>query len=131
MLACDHERIANMNYIYNNNNDVEAVGMLRMRRAPFNHLCNTFRVRGLLKDSIHTSIEEQVAMFLHVLGHNQRFRVIHNTWRRSTETISRYFKQVLYAIGQLREKMIKPPGSHTPQKIAESHRRFPYFKVSN
>ena len=88
MLARDQERIANMNYIYNNN-DVEAVGMLRMRRAPFNHICNTFRVRGLLKDSIHTSIKEQVAMFLHVLGHNQRFRVIHSTWRRSTETISR------------------------------------------
>jgi hypothetical protein len=34
MLQRDQERIANLNWIYNRN-DVEAVQMLRMRRAPF------------------------------------------------------------------------------------------------
>nr|XP_051220996.1 uncharacterized protein LOC127339156 [Lolium perenne] len=92
MIQRDKERIANLNNIYNCN-DVEAIQMLWMRRAPFYALVKTFRERGLLTDSIHTSIEEQVAMFLHVVGHNQRFRVIHNTFRRSTETISRYFQQ--------------------------------------
>jgi hypothetical protein len=29
-----------------------------------------------LKDSIHTSIEEQVAIFLLVVGHNTRFRAL-------------------------------------------------------
>ena len=90
MLARDQERISNLNYIYICN-DVEATQMLRMRRAPFYALVKTFRERGLLVDSIHTSMEEQVAMFLHAVGHNQRFRVIHNTFRRSMETISRYF----------------------------------------
>ena len=120
----------NLNYIYNNNK-VEAVNMLRMGRAPFCKLVETFRSRGLLKDSIHTSIEEQVAMFLHVVGHNQRFRVIHNTFRRSRETISRYFKQVLFAVGELRVEMIKIHSDQTPKKIRESHRWYPYFKVSN
>ena len=69
MLARDQERIANLNYIYNCN-DVEATQMLRMRRAPFYALVKTFRERGLLVDSIHTSVEEQVAMFLHVVGHS-------------------------------------------------------------
>jgi hypothetical protein len=69
MLPRDQERIANPNYIYNCN-DVEAVQMLRMRRAPFNALVKTFRDRGLPVDSIHNYVEEQVAMFLHVLGHN-------------------------------------------------------------
>ncbi|KAK1695491.1 hypothetical protein QYE76_012188 [Lolium multiflorum] len=127
MLQRDQERIANLNNIYNCN-DVEAIQMLRMRRAPFYALVKTFRERGLLTDSIHTSVEEQVAMFLHVVGHNQRFRVIHNTFRRSTETISRYFQQVLYAIGELRGEMIKPASMNTPTKIKNSYRWFPYFR---
>ena len=119
----------NLNYIYNCN-DVEALWMLRMKRAPFARLVETFRSRGLLQDNIDTSVEEQVAMFLHVVGHNQRFRVIHNTFRRSMETISRYFKQVLFAVGELRGEMIRRPSGQTPPKIRGSPRWYPYFKVS-
>ncbi|XP_071685403.1 uncharacterized protein [Lolium perenne] len=120
------ERIANLNNIYNCN-DVEAIQMLQMRIAPFYALVKTFWDRGLLTDSIHTSVEEQVAMFLHVVGHNQRFRVIHNTFRRSTETFSRYFQQVLCTIGELRGEMIKPTSMNTPTKIKNNYRWFPYF----
>ncbi|XP_071677104.1 uncharacterized protein [Lolium perenne] len=67
-------------------------------------------------------------MFLHVVGHNQRFRVIHSTFRRSIETISRYFQQVLYAIGEIRGKMINPISLNTPPKIENSYRWFPYFR---
>jgi hypothetical protein len=48
MFEHDRERMNNMNYIYNIN-DVEVVQMMRMKRAPFNSLVNTFRVRGCLK----------------------------------------------------------------------------------
>ena len=129
MLARDQERIANLNHIYNTT-DLEAVQMLQMGRGPFYELVKRFKDGGLLKDSIHTSVEEQVCMFLHVVGHNQRFKVIHNTFRRSCETISRYFKQVLFAIGELRHEMIKPPSGQTPPKIKNSFRWFPYFKVT-
>ncbi|XP_073354934.1 uncharacterized protein [Aegilops tauschii subsp. strangulata] len=67
-------------------------------------------------------------MFLHVVGHNQRFRVVHNTFRRSMETIFRYFKQVLYAVGELRGEMIRSPTGRTPTKIRTSPRWYPYFK---
>ncbi|XBH98557.1 hypothetical protein VPH35_128047 [Triticum aestivum] len=123
----EQERIQNLNYIYNCN-DVEALWMLRMKRVPFARLVETFRSRGLLQDSINTSVEEQVAMFLHVVGHNQRFRVIHNTFRRSMETISRYFKQVLFVVGELRGEMIRRPSGQTPPKIRGSPRWYPYFK---
>ena len=126
----EQERIQNLNYIYNCN-DVEALWMLRMKRAPFARLVETFRSRGLLQDNINTSVEEQVAMFLHVVGHNQRFRVIHNTFKRSMETISRYFKQVLFAVGELRGEMIRRPSGQTPPKIRGSPRWYPYFKVSS
>jgi hypothetical protein len=91
MSAMDQERQANLDKIYNCN-DIECVNMLRMRRAPFFNLCNLLRDRHLLRDTINSSVEEQVAMFLHVVGHNQRFRVIHQNFRRSMETVSRYFR---------------------------------------
>lgn len=74
MSAMDAERQANLNLIFNCN-DIECVSMLRMRRAPFFTLYNLLRDRNLLRDSVHCNVEEQVAMFLHVVGHNQRFRV--------------------------------------------------------
>ncbi|WVZ71371.1 hypothetical protein U9M48_019963, partial [Paspalum notatum var. saurae] len=80
-------------------------------------LCDLFRTRELLKDSVRSSVEEQVPMFLHVVAHNQRFRVIGLLFRRSTETISRFFREVLFAIGELRNEMILPPSSATPTKI--------------
>ncbi|VAH53876.1 unnamed protein product [Triticum turgidum subsp. durum] len=57
-----------------------------------------------------------------------RFRFIHNTFRRSMETISRYFKQVLFAVGELRGEMIKRPSGQTPPKIRGSPRWYPYSK---
>ena len=87
------------------------------KRAPFARLVQTFRSRGLLEDRIRTTMEEQVAMFLHVVGHNQRFMVVNNTFRRSMETISRYFKQVMYVVGEPRGEMIGSPTGLTPTKI--------------
>jgi hypothetical protein len=55
---------------------------------------------------------------------------MHNTFRRSIETISRYFNQVLYAIGEIRQEMIKPPSGEIASKIRNSKRWYPYFKVS-
>jgi hypothetical protein len=70
MYIRDREMINNLNYIYNNG-DVESVNMLRIKKTAFNQLVNTLRGRGLLRDNIHTCIEQQVAMFLQVVGHNQ------------------------------------------------------------
>jgi hypothetical protein len=124
----DEERQKNLNLIYNCN-DIECVSMLRMRREPFFRLCNLLKDRNLLRDTLHCCVEEQVAMFLHIVGHNQRFRVIHQNWRRSIETVCRHFREVLYAIGELRQEMIRAPSNDTPLKIMNSPRWYPYFKV--
>jgi hypothetical protein len=80
-------------------------------------------------DSINASVEEQVSMFLHVVGHNQRYKVVHQSFRMSIETVHRHFHQVLYAVGEFRSEMIKPPGLETHPKIFGSQRWNPYFKV--
>jgi hypothetical protein len=100
-----------------------------MRKAPFFQLVNLFRERHLLEDNINSSMEEQVAMFLHIVGHNQRFRVIQHTFRRSLETVSRYFAQVLYAVGELRGELIRSNAETINPKIHGSRRWYPYFKV--
>jgi len=43
--------------------------------------------------------------------------------------VSRVFHQVLYAIGELRADMMKPPSTATHPKILGSHRWFPFLKV--
>ena len=68
-------------------------------------------------------------MFLHVVGHHQRFRVVHQSFRRSIETVSRVFHQVLYAIGELRNEIIKSPTTATHLKIMGSQRWYPYMQV--
>jgi len=85
-----------------NYNDAECIAMIRMSIAPFFSLCNLFRSRGLVPETNGCSVEEQVAMFLYVVGHNQRFRVVHQSFRRSIEIVHRIFHQVLFAIGELR-----------------------------
>ena len=67
--AIDEERASNLRFIYHSD-DRRCVELLRMRRAPFFQLYDLFRNRALLKDSINSNIEEQVAMFLLVVGHN-------------------------------------------------------------
>lgn len=111
--------------------DVECISMIRMRRAPFFSLCNLFRTKGLLVDNAGVSIEEQVCMFLHVVGHNQRYRVVHHSFRRSIETVHRHFHQVLYAVGQLREDLIRPPSTNVNVKILGSPRWYPYLQVTS
>ena len=128
MSARDDERQHNLSFIYQSS-DMQCVELLRMARAPFFQLCDLFRSRGLLQDTIHCTIEEQVAMFLHVVGHNQRFSCIKLTFRRSTETISRHFQEVLYAVGELRNELIVDPSSVVPSKILHSRRWYPFFKV--
>jgi hypothetical protein len=103
-----------------NSTDVECLAMLHVTRAPFFALCNLFRGRGLVPETNGCSVEEQVVMFLHVVAHNQRFKVVHQLFRRSIKTVSRVFHQVLYAAGELRTEMIKPPITGTHPKIMGS-----------
>mgnify|MGYP006934359152 CR=1 FL=1 len=109
--------------------DTTCVNMLRLSRSSFFRFCKGFRDRGLLEDTIHMCVEEQVAMFLNTVGHNLRNRLVGTNYGRSGETVSRYFNKVLRAIGELRAELIRPPSLETPSKIAGNPRWDPYFKV--
>lgn len=105
-------------------NDVTCVNMLRLNKASFFRFCSLLRDRGLLRDTIHMCVEQQVAMFFNTIVHNLKNRLVATNYDRSGKTVSRYFKIVLHAIGELRNELIRPPSSSTPAKIAGNPRCF-------
>ncbi|KAL4013734.1 hypothetical protein IC575_025917 [Cucumis melo] len=78
----------------------------RMDRRTFAILCHLLRnVAGLSSTEI-VDVEEMVAMFLHVLAHDVKNRVIQREFVRSGETVSRHFNIVLLAVLRLYEELI-------------------------
>ncbi|KAK2989299.1 hypothetical protein RJ640_026682 [Escallonia rubra] len=103
--------------------------MLRMDKHVFHKLCDSLRQRAMLRDTPGVSIEEQLAIFLNIVGHNERNRVIQERFQHSGETISRHFNNVLKAIKSLSRELLQPAPLSTPLEILGSNRFYPYFKV--
>lgn len=102
--------------------------MLRMDKHVFHKLCNILRERGMLRDTPGVMIEEQLAIFLNIVGHNERNRVIQERYQHSGETISRHFNNVLRAVKSLSREFLQLPPVSTPLQILESNRFYPYFE---
>ncbi|CAD6340079.1 unnamed protein product [Miscanthus lutarioriparius] len=66
--------------------DTTCLNMLRLNRDKYFRFCKLFRDRGLLKDTIHLCVEQQVGMFLNTVGHNLRNRLVGTNFDRSGET---------------------------------------------
>ncbi|CAN1243450.1 hypothetical protein LINPERPRIM_LOCUS5689 [Linum perenne] len=96
--------------------------MFRMDKHVFHKLCSIFRHRGLLRDTCGVMIEEQVAIFLNIIGHSERIRVVQERFQHSGETISRYFNNVLKSIRSLSREFLQPPPQTTPMEIHCSKR---------
>ncbi|TXG57010.1 hypothetical protein EZV62_018323 [Acer yangbiense] len=96
--------------------------ILRMGPNAFARLCELLRATGRLKDNKNSIVEEQVAKFLYVLAHNAKNRTISFFFRRSGETISRHFHEVLRAIITLEDQFLRQPnGVEVSQEIVNSH----------
>nr|KYP62003.1 hypothetical protein KK1_016518 [Cajanus cajan] len=65
-----------------------------MGPAAFINLCERVRATGLVKDAFRSTVEEQVAKFLHIIGHNVKNRSVSFFFHRSGETVSRHFHNV-------------------------------------
>ena len=109
-------------------NDTECIDQLRMDRRTFAVLCELLRNTRRLKTNGLVFVEEQVCMFLHILAHHVKNRIIRSRFYRSGETISRYFNSVLCAVLQLHNHLLV-----SPDPVAEncSDERWKWFKVSN
>jgi hypothetical protein len=59
----------------------------------------------------YTSVEYQIAIFFHTVGHNVRNRLLCTNFSRSGKTVSWYFNKVFHTIEKLRNNFIRPPSS--------------------
>ena len=106
------------------------VSQIRMKSIAFHQLCHILTEGKHVCPTIHMSVTEQVLIFLHIIGHNVRFRVIGSQFHRLTETIYRYFKVALKGVLKLYRALIRLPSEDTPPEIRDSRRFYPYFKVN-
>lgn len=74
-------------------------------------------------------VDEQVARFLHIVGHDLKNRFASWVYRCSKSTTSRCFHRVLRAIISLVDSNIQQPtGQIVPKEIQEKKRFYPFFK---
>ncbi|KAG8392001.1 hypothetical protein BUALT_Bualt01G0246200 [Buddleja alternifolia] len=98
---------------------------LRMDRFTFRRLCCMLQATGRLKETRNMTIDEQVAMFLHILAHHLKNRTIKIHFLRSGETVSRYFNRVLKVVLQLQGELLKAP---EPVSEHSTNPRWKWFK---
>ena len=99
---------------------------LRLNRAAFTKLCRMLKEIGGLRDTVYMLIDEQVAMFLHILAHHVKNRIMRGRFNRSAEVISRHFHIVLNALLRLQGHLYKKPKPISPES---TNKRWKYFEV--
>ena len=100
---------------------------LRLNTIAFTNLCTMLETRGGLRASRYLQIDEQVAMFLHILAHHVKNRVIKFQFIRSGETVSKYFHNVLHSVIRLHGELLKPFEPVHENSTNESWRWFKGF----
>ncbi|KAJ8765440.1 hypothetical protein K2173_013198 [Erythroxylum novogranatense] len=96
-----------------------------MNRQAFFKLCEMLESIGGLKSTKNMLIDEQVGIFLHIIAHHVKNRVIGRNFRRSGETVSRCFHNVLNAVMHLQELLFKKV---EPIPTNSSDHRWRWFK---
>ncbi|XP_041999625.1 uncharacterized protein LOC121749079 [Salvia splendens] len=89
--------------------DRSCVDNLRMDRNTFGRLCRILRDRVGLFDQKFVTVEEQVAMFLSILSHHKKTRVVGHDFMRSSETVSKYTHVVLRGVLTLHDIFLVKP----------------------
>ncbi|KAL0007179.1 hypothetical protein SO802_008681 [Lithocarpus litseifolius] len=85
--------------------------LFRMDMPTFTSLFNYLRTHKFLTNSHWITVEEVVGMFLLIVGHNVRIRLIADRFQHSTEIVDRQFKEIVRAICRL-GKFIIPNSFH-------------------
>ncbi|KAL8462537.1 hypothetical protein ACS0TY_033537 [Phlomoides rotata] len=82
-------------------NTMDYYDNLRMDRNAFGRLCIILKNLGGLIDGKHMSVEEQVTIFLSILVHDKKNRVVKFYHQRSGQTVSHYVNAVLLVVLRL------------------------------
>ncbi|XP_041992244.1 protein ALP1-like isoform X1 [Salvia splendens] len=80
-----------------------------MDRNAFGRLCRLFRELRVLRDRRFVCIEEQVAIFLGVLAHHKKNRIVRFDFLRSGDTVSRYVHEVMETVLKMHSMFVVKP----------------------
>ena len=87
----------------------EMFEMLYMDIDVLRQLCNELKMLRFIKeDNGAVGVEELVAMFLYIIRHNTRMRVVADHFQHSPETVQHRFWRVLWSIHKLRKILNRP-----------------------
>jgi hypothetical protein len=104
--------------------------LFRMTPTTFRILCDEVVQKGILKTD-EVSVEEQIGMFLQILGHSMTMRKVGEDFQHSLEMVHRCFKDVLRSVLRMQREYIILPGVNTPLHAQVSKDScFSPFKVS-
>ena len=106
--------------------DCSCFNLVRMNRITFDNLCLLLDIKGGLRPTRNMLVDEQVALFLHILDHDMKNRVIQFNFGRSGETVSRYFNMVLMAMMRLTEELYE---KSEPIPANSTDLRWKWFEV--
>ncbi|KAL8507055.1 hypothetical protein ACS0TY_017803 [Phlomoides rotata] len=108
-----------------NLSDVTCRDHLRMNIDCFNRLCFLLENVGGLSSTRNVTIAEQVAMFLSVLSHHTKNRIVKHSFKRSGYTVSKHFNSVLNTLLKLHTILLI-----NPQPVPDdcNDNRWKYFK---
>ena len=101
-----HSKRANLREIVYSS-DTTCFNQIKMNSGTFKCLCHMLNTIEGLRLTRHMLVDEQVAMFLHILAHYVKNRVVQFEFGRSSETISRYFKLVMNVTLKLQPELFK------------------------
>ncbi|KAH1198343.1 hypothetical protein GmHk_18G051950 [Glycine max] len=121
------ERHSFLNRLYRGT-ETDCIEQLRVSKKAFFKLCRILQEKGQLVKTKNVPIDEVVAIFLHILAHNLKYRVVHFSYCRSMETISRQFKNVLRAIMKVSKEYLK---FHEYNLESSVENKWRWFKVNN
>ncbi|CAL5360482.1 unnamed protein product [Camellia sinensis] len=101
----------------------------RMEREVFYQLCDLLHTKYGLETGRKVSVQEQVAIFLYIVGGDIRNRNAQERFQHSGETISKYFKNVLKAVTRMSIDWVKPqPRNGVHPYIRRKRKYYPHFK---
>ncbi|KAK6155493.1 hypothetical protein DH2020_009741 [Rehmannia glutinosa] len=90
-------------------NDVGCLDNLRMTRGVFAKLCYLLKHVGGLVDSRYVSVNEKATLFLSVLAHHKKNWIVRFDFKRSGQTVSRHFHDVLNVVFRLHTSLLVSP----------------------
>ncbi|KAL3839387.1 hypothetical protein ACJIZ3_023978 [Penstemon smallii] len=82
---------------------------VRLIMNAFEKLCCLLHNAGGLRDTKYVPVREQVAMFLSVLAHHKKIRIIGIYYKRSGDTVSKCFYRVLNSLLTLHPILLSKP----------------------